>query len=122
MVINPSLMSKDRIITRLANMLQSGFVVTSEPNSKADVNYFFPYLEYPKSGYNKTPTAAWFTHIDYSIPSKVKEWDRVAKSVDLRITTAEIYRLELVKYGATVLVTPPLDHNLFKPTQPSLFS
>lgn len=110
-VVNSSLLETDRILSRLAKDLP--YTIKSIPDDNADINYFFPYMEYPKEGYTKTKTAAWFTHLDKNVSNKVKTWERVAKAVDLRLTSALIYQQMLEQYGVTRIVTPSLDHNLF---------
>lgn len=111
-------LEKQRILPRLANLLaeQTLWSISDKPNAEADLNYFFPYLElenHPE--FDATPIAAWFTHKDYAQPKKVEMWDRAAKRCDIRTTSAKIYYEDLKKYGATFLVTPPLDRDKFKP-------
>ena len=111
-------LEKDRILPRLANLLadNTGWTIAEEPDEKADINLFFPYLELDRfPNFDKTPVAAWFTHIDYAQPDKVKMWEAAAKRCDIRFTSAKKYLPELKKYGATYLVTPPLDRTKFKP-------
>ena len=111
-------LEKERILPRLGNLLakQTNWAISDEPDKEADINYFFPYLELERfPNFNETPIAAWFTHKDFAQPKKVEMWDRVAKRCDIRLTSAKLYYDELKKYGATYLVTPPLDRNKFKP-------
>jgi hypothetical protein len=111
-------LEKERILPRLANLLanNTGWSISDTPDENADINYFFPYLELERFPHFKaTKIAAWFTHIDYAQPEKVNMWERAAKRCDLRLTSAKMYYDELKKYGATELVTPPLDRDKFKP-------
>lgn len=110
-----SRLEADRIVPRLATSLANAthWSIGESPDDNADLNYFFPYLEYPKNGYKKTKTAAWFTHKETTVKAKDKEWIRVAKEVDLRTTSALMYLKDLEKYGTTVLVTTPLDRKKF---------
>ena len=113
-------LDKDRILPRLANMLADGtnWSISEEPDESADLNYFFPYLELERfPEFNSTPIAAWFTHIDYAQPEKVEMWNRAAKRCDIRLTSARKYYNELKQYGATHLVTPPVDFSMFKPVK-----
>jgi hypothetical protein len=109
---------KDRILPRLARCLSegTGWPVVSAPSGKADLTYFFPYLE-RKGRKIEGKTAAWFTHRDDGRPEKVKEWRTVAGSVDLRLTSARLYLAELERSGAAALVTPPLDRDKFRPAE-----
>jgi hypothetical protein len=106
----------ERILDRLAHPLGSmdGWTIGSTPDASADVNYFFPYLEYRKHrGFSATQTAAYFTHKDLSQPGKVNVWNEVAAAADLRLTSAELYIAELQHYGPTYKVTPPLEKEHF---------
>jgi hypothetical protein len=109
---------KDRILPRLARCLSegTGWPVVPTPSGRADITYFFPYLE-RKGRKVAGKTAAWFTHRDDGRPEKVKEWRTVASSVDLRLTSARLYLGELERSGAAALVTPPLDRDKFRPAE-----
>jgi hypothetical protein len=91
---------------------QTGWVVRDSPDDKADINYFFPYLEVIE-GYNRTLTAAWFTHHDTMQKGKSPLWDRAAEAVDLRTVSAGIYLVDLESVGLSEVVIPPLDRNKF---------
>lgn len=109
-------LEKERILPRLANQLarDNSYTISEEPDETADINYFFPYLELERfKTFEATPIAAWFTHIDYAQPEKVRMWNEAAERCDLRLTSARKYYEELKKYGATELATPPLDLNMF---------
>lgn len=105
----------DRIISRLAQTLAdyTHFSISETPDDTADLNYFVLYLLYPKEGYNKTLTAALFSHKEVNVPSKLKEWERVAKVVDLRLYWSNIYKNDLEQYGKTAKIIPYLDRNKF---------
>jgi hypothetical protein len=105
----------DQVISRMFLELAKNahFTIGTEPDDNADVNYFSLYLLYPKSPYTKTKTAALFSHKEENSPAKAKEWDRVAKLVDLRLCWAEKYKRELEQFGLTRIVIAPLDHEKF---------
>lgn len=105
----------DRIIPRLYTTLANyaKFTISDVPDDKADVNYFSLYLLYPKNGYTLTKTAALFSHKEINVPSKLKEWIRVAKAVDLRLTWSDLYVSELEQYGMTRKIIPYLDRVKF---------
>ncbi len=104
--------NEQRILPRLAQILAdgTGWGLSLKPSAKADVNYFFPYLEYSKTS---TQTAAWFTHKDVRGLEKTKRWDEVAEQVSLLLYSAPVYRSDLEQYGVTFQVTPPLDRKKF---------
>lgn len=105
-----------QVISRLFLELAKNakFTISLEPDDNADLNYFSLYLLYPKNGYKLTKTAALFSHLETNNPSKAKEWNRVAQAVDLRLTWSKLYYDQLVKYGQTAIVIPPLDTEKFK--------
>lgn len=110
-------LEKERILPRLANSLVDGtnWTISDSPDETADINYFFPYLELDRfPNFKATKIVAWFTHIDYAQPDKVKMWEQAAKRCDIRLTSARKYLKELEPYGPSLLVTPPLD-GMFKP-------
>lgn len=102
----------DDILGRLLKSLvrETGWTVSARPDDGADLNYFFPYLEYPKEGYQRTPTAAWFTHRDtLHSASKANRWDDVANQVSFRLTSSRLYLDDLSRRGKTALVTTPIE-------------
>jgi len=105
----------DRIIPRLYTTLahHAKFTISESPDPHADVNYFSLYLLYPKAGYHETKTAALFSHKELNVPSKLKEWNRVAKAVDLRLYWSDLYREELEQYGKCAKIIPYLDRTKF---------
>src|SRR5574340_101484 len=103
-----------RILTRLARQLAAGttWKIAPHPAPKADVNYFFPYLEWEAC---PTRTAGWFTHRDEGRQAKVAMWESIADGLALRTTSAALYVPELQERGPTALITPPLDRQKFRP-------
>lgn len=104
----------DQILARLARSLvmNTDWTVSTQPDSSADVNYFFPYLLW--QGFDQTYTAGWFTHEDI-LHSRAKAalWAKAARGVNLRLTSAQIYQQPLLGYGTARYVTPPLDTHKF---------
>lgn len=108
----------NRILGRLAQSLadDTGWAISNTPDPTADLNYFFPYLEVLNHlDFTETPTAAWFTHKDTYQKGKAELWDKAARAVHLRTTTVRQNMSGLSEFGSTVLVTPPLDRDKFKP-------
>ena len=105
----------DRILPRLARELSrlTGWSVRDDPDNQADINYYFPYLEMVNVKYNRTLTAAWFTHHDTMQKGKSPLWDRVAEQVDLRTVSASMYLPKLEAFGPSSVVIPPLDQGKF---------
>ena len=107
------------ILGRCVTLLARGEGWTTGPrvDKSADVNYFAPYLLLKGSYRPSTKTAAWFTHREEapSAKGKIATWHRVAGMVDLRITMAEKYRMELSQFGPTVNVPLPVDTVKFTP-------
>lgn len=106
--------TSNQILARLAAQLSQHAACTigPAPDPHAELNYFFPYLEYDPS-FTATKTAAWFTHRDDGRADKVRQWYEVAEAVDLRTTCAGVYLDDLQQYGPTALITPPLDRSAF---------
>lgn len=104
------------ILARLAALFKEhpAFTVSSAIDPGADINYFFPYLEY-EDQVVKTKTAAWFTHRDDGREFKIDRWYTTSEAVDLRLTSAKLYAKLLQQDGQTAVVTPPLDRNHFVP-------
>lgn len=106
----------DQVLARLArDLVRPDWTLGTEPDKRADVNYFLPYLlrdRFPD--FRLTKTAAWFTHKETTRPGKVRSWERAADSVDLRLTSARLYLSDLERHGPTALVTPAIDHGKFQ--------
>ncbi len=106
------------MLARLAATLvdQTGWSIGPKPDPHVDLNLFMPYLEgWGDRKWRKTPTAAWFTHADTGNPQKYRMWAEIAQAVDLRLTSAKLYLPDLLRYGPSVQVTPPVDHARFEP-------
>lgn len=113
--------TSNHILARLAAVLVAhpAFTTGPQPDHQADVNYFFPYLEYPAQPYTATKTAAWFTHLDKGRAAKVSRWQSVASTVDLRLATARQYVRLLAEFGPAERVLAPLDRAKFALERPT---
>jgi len=111
--------TSDRIVARLARLLATGngWTLGNEPRSDADVNIFFPYLEWRKTKWRKTPTIGWFTHREDTVPAKARIWDETAPEMDLRVTSAQMYEEMLAPYGPTELAPLPVNLEKFTPIE-----
>lgn len=108
----------DQVLARLARDLMTGLGWTAgeRPRKDADLNVFFPYLHWwNNKAFNKTRTAAWFTHRDTGNQSKSAMWEQAARAVTLRLTSARMYAQELLAHGPTEMIVPPVDHARFIP-------
>lgn len=104
--------SKSGVITRLAIALQkeTGWSLSSRPRDTADLNYFMLYIMIGQTPYDKTKTAAWFSHFELNRPNKQEWFNTAAARVDLRLTSARLYVPMLEVFGETALVEyPPID-------------
>lgn len=110
----------DRVIPRFSRYLADllGWDLTSWPRPGADVYYLSGYFEHnfmikdlPKGA----KIAAYFTHKEEMPPgnAKARMFDRVAGLVDLRIATAGIYASQLLNFGATAQIAPPVERSRF---------
>jgi hypothetical protein len=109
----------DQVLARLARALveHTGWTIDTEPDPKAALNYFFPYLNYSQKhlDYTATPTAAYFSHHDTASPEKSRWWHEAAGRVDLRIVTAKLYGKALRRHGLTAYCHAPVDLGMFTP-------
>jgi len=107
--------TSDRIVARLARMLATGngWTLGKEPDPSAELNVFFPYLEWRKTKWDKTPTIGWFTHREDTVPAKARIWDETAPMVDVRVTSALKYARDLDRYGRTYCASLPVDCDKF---------
>jgi len=108
----------DWIIARLARHLieYNGWTANPTPDKSAAVNIFIPYCQWRHTRWDKTLTAAWFTHKeDASVEhgAKLKRWEFTAPALDLRVTPAALYVAELSAYGPTVQIPHPVELNHF---------
>jgi len=108
--------TSDQILARLAALLaqHAAFTIGPTPDPAANCQLYFPYLEWDRfRDFTATKTAAWFTHKDIGRDDKERIWDDCARAVDLRLTCAPVYEVELQAHGLTARVTPPLDREMF---------
>lgn len=109
--------AKPGIITRLALALQkeTGWTLSHRPRDSADLNYFMLYIMVGQTPYDKTKTAAWFSHYELTRPQKQDWWNTAASRVDLRLTSARQYVPMLESEGRTALVNhPPIDKQFIR--------
>ncbi len=111
----------DQVLARYARALLTlpGYTAGKEPDPKADINYFLPYLLRNDFVDFKGRSAAWFTHREDTRPRKVGWWRQAAGWVDLRLTSAPLYLDELRSYGAAEVVCPFVDRDHFLPIRSS---
>jgi len=107
--------SSSWVIARFARYLVKGnrWRVGRQPDPRADVNLFFPYLEWRFSKWKRT-SAAFFTHDELGNAMKRKHWDYISKKVALRVTMAERYARQLEPRGRTLNIPPPVELDLFR--------
>jgi hypothetical protein len=110
----------DRVIPRFSRYLRDylGWELTKKPNPEADVYYLGGYYEWPvmKRGMAAgRPVAAYLTHRETQPPGngKAKQYDQVARSIDLRIATAAMYAEPLADIGPTAQLNPPVERGKF---------
>jgi len=108
---------EDSILYRLALALTHGtdWTLSTSPDSRADLQYCFPYLTQIPPG----PFIAYFSHREDTQEQKAALWHRRAAdpALRLRIVTAPLYQVELAAYGPTVRIVPPLDRDKFRPVR-----
>jgi hypothetical protein len=114
----------NHVIPRLANELVNAscgrWTMGDNPNPKADINYFFPYLEMELCGaFNATKTTSYFSHYEYDNKHKAAIWDKYVQNVGLRIVTAQLYGNMIECYGETALVRPAVDPQFMPGTKPN---
>lgn len=112
-------MTDDRVIPRFGRYLRDylAWELTARPDYSADVIYLSGYFEAQllRPWPDKVPVAAYLTHIETEPPGngKAKLFDSVARRIDLRIVTAEMYAEAVVDYGPTAQITPPVERGRF---------
>ena len=117
----------DRIIPRMARALHErlGWDLDAQfdPSKECDVVYLSAYFEAKRLRPWPTDTAvaAYFTHREEEPPgnAKAREYDKVAKQVDLRIATCKMYADGLSKIGPTAQVAAPVERDRFTVPRPS---
>lgn len=115
-VVTPDVTS-DRILARLARHLvvHNGWTVDRKPRADAEWNVFIPYLEWRRTAWTKTPTAAWFTHYEPHDDMRARCWQEAAEAVTLRVSPAVMYVQMLERYGPTAYVPHPVEIDKFTP-------
>lgn len=105
---------KGDVLSRFARSLSNvtGWPILRKPDPKAAINYFFLYIQIGQNpnvvkGLNKT--ASLFSHLEFEIPEKVVWWETARERVDIRLTWADMYYQQLIPFGETHIVTPPVD-------------
>lgn len=107
----------DWILARLAQHLvtYNGWTPSKEPDRRADVNVFFPYLIWRFTHWRTTPSAAFMTHYVPAEKMRKECWHYTAERVGLRVTMCEQYAQILEQYGRTINITPPVELDKFVP-------
>lgn len=110
----------DRVIPRFSKYLSDhlGWELTSRPVPGFEIYYLSAYFENQlmKSQISRSAKmAAYFTHKEEFPPrnAKARLFERVGSLVDLRIVTAQKYADELLQYGDTVQINPPVERAAF---------
>jgi hypothetical protein len=114
-------LNSDRILPRLAKYLSvfNGWTLSTEPDLSADFNYFNNYGTYDRKcgGWQGTPIGAYFSHLDTQAGDKEDQWHKVAKLMDVCVTTAKIYN-EFLPEGKVYQARPPVEINKFTIASP----
>ena len=109
----------DRVIPRFSRYLSDylGWNLASKPAKGFALYYLSGYFEWMliKREFRGAKIAAYFTHREEKPVGNAKAqlFDSVAAKVDLRIATAGIYADQLVKYGDTAQIYPPVERSKF---------
>jgi hypothetical protein len=110
----------DRVIPRFSRYLSDilGWELTSRPIMGAVIYYLSAYFEYQlirNEISRSSKMAAYFTHKEENPPNNAKArlFDRVGGLVDLRIITALMYSEDLINFGDTVQINPPVERSSF---------
>jgi len=103
----------DWVISRLAKRLVDGlgWGYGQKMDNKADINVFFPYLEW-RFFKPESPCAAWVTH-QRETEWGQKIWKSANKALTLRVTPSAMYAKRLEKYGPTAHIPHPVDLEMF---------
>lgn len=105
--------NEDKILPRLAHALArgTGWRVSPDPDSKADLNYFMVYIDYAErcTDWHYTPVAAYFSHYEVDHPYKKLWWTQADAAVDIRVVTSRLAIDHLVAGKPIIKVTPPVD-------------
>jgi len=103
----------DWVISRLAKLLVDGlgWGYGKKMDPSADINIFFPYLEW--RFFKPTERcAAWVTHQRESEWGQ-KIWQQTNKSLTLRVTPSAMYARRLAKFGPTAHIPHPVQLDMF---------
>ena len=113
--------TSNRILARLTRhlLVVNGWEVSKEPRADATLNLFMPYLEWRKTKWDKTPTAAWFTHYEPDDKVRKKAWEECAEAMTVRVTPAYQYAAALSRYGLTSHLPHPVELHMFSPRSKS---
>ncbi len=107
----------DGVLPRFAQALadETGWSLSQAPITGVDLNYWICYITYAQyhSDWHFTPVAGWFTHYEQGTQFKEFWWELAANNLDLRLTSADMYRKMLEPFGMTKMVTPPIDQYAF---------
>ena len=101
----------DRLVEHLARL--NGWRVDTKPDPQAEVNIYFPYLEWHKHSPPGTPSAAWFTHRETETPAKAAIYDQAAREIGLCVAPSRMYAEELQKIGKAVHIPHPIELDKF---------
>jgi len=106
---------EDKIIPRLAGHLvrAHGWSMSGAPDNMADCNVFFPYLMWRRSRFLTTPTIGFFTHREENWPEKEQQWAESAMRMGLRVSMCAKYLRELLPYGRSIRIPPPVELDKF---------
>jgi hypothetical protein len=104
----------DRVLGRFARYLieHNGWTASDKPRANADLNYWFPYFEWHRHrGFNKTPTATFYTHLEPNDKGKV--YKESIKHTDLCIAMNAMQSEHFD--GIQIPLPVELDHFRIKP-------
>lgn len=110
----------DRVIPRFCRYLSDNLgwtVATRKIDPAADVIYLSAYFESQiLRSWPGRPVVAYFTHKETQPRpdnAKARLFMSMAKKVDLRIATAGMYANQLVDFGPTAQINPPVERHRF---------
>lgn len=117
MKVHIVLWQDNHIVPRMTQWLveRNGWTVGENPDPKADVNYYMPYLQWNYDNDPGTLSAAWFTHYEDGTEWKEHHWQYAADFVHMPLVTAPMYRIS--KYGLlnAEVIVPGVDRDIFHP-------
>jgi hypothetical protein len=89
--------------------------LSTQTNNQAKLNYFFNYFQFEEV---RTPTAAWFTHIEERSPEVSDIWWQTVDAVDVCVFHSEMYRRtvkEKFPSKECITISPGVDFDSFRP-------